>query len=371
MSTTETRPSDTSAADHDNPPVDLDALEAFVGHTVGLMAGAAASLGVWLGDELGLYRALAGNGPTASDQLAEATGCHPRLVREWLDGQAAAGLVTRQPDTDTYSLPDVHAAVLAHDESPVFLARAVNVLGAMFIGFPKVVDAFLGDGGLAWGEHSEHLFAGVEWYFRPGYRTLLPTEWLPALDGVTDTLTTGGSVADVGCGHGASIVAMAEAFPDAQFTGIDAHDGSIEVARERTADADIDDQVTLQVATATDYDGTYDLICFFDSLHDLGDPIGALQHARRHLADGGTVMLVEPMAMDDRDTNIAENPLAAFNYHASLALCVPNSLSQDVGAGLGSQAGEHKLREVLTAAGFTQVRRAAETPTNIILEARP
>lgn len=371
MSATETRPSDTTTTDGDHPPIDLEAVEQFVGHMVGLMTGAAASLGVWLGDELGLYRALAGNGETTADQLAATTGCQPRLVREWLDGQAAAGLVARHPDTDSYSLPDVHAAVLAHDESPAFLARSINLVGAMFIGFPKIVDAFLGDGGLPWGDHSHHLFAGTEWFFRPGYRAFLPTEWLPALDGVADTLAAGGSVADVGCGHGASIVAMADAFPAATFTGVDSHDGSIEVARDRVAEAGIDDRVDLQVATATSYDGTHDLICFFDSLHDLGDPVAALRHAREHLADGGTVMLVEPMALDDRDTNIAENPLAAMSYHASLALCVPNSLSQETGTGLGAQAGEARLREVLAEAGFTHVRRAAETPTNLILEARP
>ncbi len=359
---------DTNVGDH---PIDPDALEAFAGHMVGVMSGAATCLGVWLGDELGLYRALAGNGPTSHQQLAEVTGCHPRLVREWLDGQTAAGLLSRLAATDQYVLPDVHAVVLANDESPAFMARSMNSFGAMFIGFPKVVEAFLGDGGLLWGEHSHYLFAGTEWFFRPGYRAFLATEWLPALDGVVDALTAGGRVADVGCGHGASIVAMAQAFPHATFTGVDSHDGSVEVARARVVEAGVDGRVDLQVNTATGYDGTHDLICFFDCLHDMDDPVGALRHARHHLAEGGTVMLVEPMALDDRDTNIAENPLAALFYHASLALCVPNSLAGDTGTALGAQAGERTLRSILHDAGFTHVRQAASTPTNLILEARP
>ena len=372
VSTADVRPSDTTTATTaDDQPLDLEALEAFAGHLLGLMTGAVVSLGVWLGDELGLYRALAGNGPTTVGQLAEATGCHPQLVREWLDGQTAAGLVVRQPDTDTYALPAVHAAVLADDESPAFMARGMNSVGAMFIGFPSIVQAFLGDGGVPWGDHDHHLFTGTEWFFRPGYRAFLTTEWLPALEGVVDTLASGGRVADVGCGHGASVVAMAEAFPEAVVTGIDPHAESVEVARHRIREAGVEDRVDLRVATATDYGGTHDLICFFDSLHDMGDPVAALRHARDHLAEEGAVMLVEPMALDDRDENIAENPLAAMFYHASAVLCVPNSLSQDVGVGLGTQAGEARLREVLTEAGFRYVRRAAETPTNIILEARP
>ncbi len=251
------------------------------------------------------------------------------------------------------------------------MARGMNSIAAMFIGFPKVVDAFLGDGGLPWGDHSHHLFAGTEWFFRPGYRAFLATEWLPALDGVVDTLATGGRVADVGCDHGASVVAMAQAFPDATFTGIDSHTASIDVARDRAVEAGVADRVDLRVATATDYDGTYDLISFFDCLHDMGHPVAALRYAREHLAGDGRVMLVEPMALDDRDANIAENPLATMFYHASAVLCVPNWLSQDGGAGPGTQAGGQRLREVLTDAGFGHVRRAAETPTNIILEARP
>jgi len=362
---------DSRVAPAGDDPIDPDALEAFAGQMVGVMSGAAACFGVWLGDELGLYRALAGNGPTSAEQLAEVTGCHPRLVREWLDGQTAAGLLARHSDTDEYALPDVHAAVLAHEDSPAFMARSMNSFGAMFIGFPKIVEAFLGDGALPWGEHSHHLFAGTEWFFRPGYRTFLATEWLPALDGVVETLVAGGRVADVGCGHGASIVAMAQAFPEATFTGVDSHDGSVDVARARVVEAGVDARVDLRVDTATGYDGTHDLICFFDCLHDMGDPVAALRHAREHLAEGGTVMLVEPMALDDRDVNIAENPMAALFYHASLALCVPNSLAQETGTALGAQAGERTLRRVLGEAGFTRVRQAAATPTNIILEARP
>jgi len=349
--------------------IDEEKLEAFMGQVVGHMTGAAACLGIWLGDELGLYRAMAGAGPLAAAEVASRTGCHERLVREWLDGQVAAGLVERS--AQGYRLPPEQAMALADDTSPVFVARGMNAFGSLFIDVDKIEAAFRGDGKLPWGAHHECLFSGTEWFFRTGYRAHLPAEWLPALDGVVDALRAGGRVADVGCGHGASIVAMALAFPEASYTGIDSHEPSIRTARSRVAEAGIDGDVRFQVADAKSYDGTYDLICFFDCLHDMGDPVGAAMHARRHLTEDGTVLLVEPYALDDPEANATDNPMAALLLHASATICVPNSLSQEVGLGLGAQAGEAQLREVFEAAGFRRFRRVAETPMNLVLEARP
>ncbi len=346
-------------------------VEEFMGQLVSHMTGGAVCFGIWLGDELGLYRQMAEEDKLSADRLAALTDCHPRLIREWLDGQAAAGLVEYDAGADTYRLPAEHALALADDSSPVFVARAMNAFGSMFMDMEKVKAAFLGDGGLSWGDHHPCLFSGTEWFFRTGYRAHLAAEWIPALDGVTEHLRQGANVADVGCGHGASMVAMAEAFPASTFTGIDFHAPSIETARARMAEAGVAERTSFQVAKATDYEGTFDLICFFDCLHDMGDPVSAARHARAHLAEGGVVLLVEPNALDDHAQNIEENPMAALMYAASMAICVPNSLSQDVGLGLGAQAGEARLRHVFEEAGFTSFRRAAETPMNLILEARP
>jgi SAM-dependent methyltransferase len=349
--------------------VDEAKLEAFMGQIIGHMTGSAVCVGVWIGDELGFYRAMAGAGPLTAAAVAERTGCNERLVREWLDGQATVGMVERHDDA--YVLPPEQAMALADDTSPVFVARGMNALGSIYIDLDKITDAYRGDGALAWGDHHECLFAGTEWFFRTGYRAHLPAEWLPALDGVVDKLRRGGRVADVGCGHGASIVAMAQAFPTAEYTGIDSHAPSVATAAERVAEAGVDEAVRFQVADAQGYDGTYDLICFFDSLHDMGDPVGAARHAREHLDPDGTVLLVEPFALDGLDRNQHDNPMAALLYHASATICVPNSLSQDVGRGLGAQAGEARLRDVFTEAGYSRFRRVAETPMNLVLEARP
>ncbi|HEX4903247.1 MAG TPA: class I SAM-dependent methyltransferase [Acidimicrobiales bacterium] len=349
--------------------VDEAKLEEFMGRMVGYMTGGAVCFGVWLGDELGLYRAMAGAGPLAPADVAARAGCNERLVREWLDGQVAAGLVERRDDR--YALPAEQAMALADDTSPVFVARGMNTFGSMFIDIDKIEDAYRSDGALPWADHHDCLFSGTEWFFRTGYRAHLPNEWIPALDGVVEKLQAGARVADVGCGHGASIVAMAEAFPQAHFTGIDLHEPSIATAGDRVAEAGVRDRVDFQVASAKGYDGVYDLICFFDCLHDMGDPVGAATYARHHLADDGTVLLVEPFALDARDENAHDNPMAALLLHASATICVPNSLSQEVGAALGAQAGEARLRDVFERAGYTRFRRVAETPMNLILEARP
>jgi 2-polyprenyl-3-methyl-5-hydroxy-6-metoxy-1,4-benzoquinol methylase len=351
--------------------VDEARLEEFMGRMVGHMTGATTCYAIWLGDELGLYRVLAHGGPRSAEEVAVEAGCNPRLVREWLDGQAAAGLVQYDPEADRYSLSPEGAMALADDDSPVFTARAMNALGSMFLDVEKVKAAFTGDGALAWGDHHPCLFKGTEWFFRTGYRAYLPGEWIPALDGVEGKLAAGARVADIGCGHGASVIVMAEAYPNARFWGYDYHGPSIETANERAGEAGVGDRTTFEVAGAKEYPGTYDLICYFDCLHDMGDPVGVATYAREHLEADGTVLLVEPFALDGRTENVQNNPMAALMYAASTAVCTPNSLSQEVGLGLGAQAGEEQLRAVFEEAGFSRFRRAAQTPLNLILEARP
>jgi len=349
--------------------IDESKLEAFMGQMGANMTGAALCFGVWLGDELGLYRALAAGDAQTADELALVTGCNPRLVREWLDGQAAGGLVDYDAATDRYSLSPEATMALADEDSPAFVARAMNAFGSIFMDMEKIADAFRGDGALAWGDHHPCLFSGTEWFFRTGYRAELPS-WIGELEGVAAVLEAGGSIADVGCGHGASSVVLAEAFPSARITGFDFHAPSIETSKQRAAEAGVSDRTTFEVADATSYAGTFDLICFFDCLHDMGDPVGIAAYAREHLNPGGTVLLVEPFALDDRVENLTGNPMAALLYTASSAICTPNSLSQDVKRGLGAQAGEPQLRQVFEEAGYTHFRRAAETPMNLILEAR-
>ena len=349
--------------------IDQGELERFMGQMVGHMTGGALCYAVWLGDELGLYRDLAEVGPTTADDLAAAAGCHPRLVREWLDGQVAGGLIGWDEASDRYELSPEATMALADDGSPAFVARAMNAFGSMFIDMPKVAAAFRGDGALSWGDHHPCLFAGTEWFFRTGYRAELPN-WIAALDGVADKLAAGASIADVGCGHGASVVVLAEHYPQAALTGFDFHGASIETARQRAAEAGVSERTSFEVADAKGYGGTFDLICFFDCLHDMGDPVGIARYALDHLADDGTVLLVEPYAIDGKAANLAGNPMAALLYTASSAICTPNSLSQDVGLGLGAQAGEARLREVFEQAGYTRFRRASETPLNLILEAK-
>ena len=349
--------------------VDEVKLEELMGQLVGHMTGSALCFGIWLGDELGLYRTLSELGATSADDLAAKSGCNPRLVREWLDSQAAGGLLDWDQASDRYELGPEATLALADDESPAFVARAMNALASLFIDMPKVAGAFRGNGALSWGAHHPCLFSGTEWFFRTGYRAELPT-WIDALDNVAGKLHAGASIADVGCGHGASVVVLAKAFPEAHITGFDFHGPSIAIAEERAVEAGVAAQTNFEVADAKGYDGTFDLICFFDCLHDMGDPVGIARHALDHLAEDGTVLLVEPFALDDRAANLTGNPMAALLYTASSGICTPNSLSQEVGLGLGAQAGEARLRDVFEQAGFTRFRRAAETPLNLILEAK-
>jgi 2-polyprenyl-3-methyl-5-hydroxy-6-metoxy-1,4-benzoquinol methylase len=335
------------------------------------MTGAALCFSIWLGDELGLYLALQDAGSLKPEELADKTGCNPRLVREWLDGQAAGGLIACDPQGDTYELTAEAAMALADDSSPVFVARGMNAFASMFLDKDKITAAFKGDGGLGWAQHHPCLFKGTEWFFRTGYRAYLPTEWLPALDGVDAKLRVGAKVADVGCGHGASVVVMAQAYPDSRIWGFDFHAPSIDTAKARAAEAGVAERVSFELADAKGYQGLFDLICFFDCLHDMGDPVGIARYAREHLQPDGTVLLVEPFALDAKADNLTDNPMAALLYTASSVVCTPNSLSQEVALGLGAQAGEARLRQVFEEAGFSRFRRAAETPLNLVLEARP
>jgi SAM-dependent methyltransferase len=260
---------------------------------------------------------------------------------------------------------------LADDRSPVFTARGMNSFGAMFMDIEKLKAAFRGDGALPWGEHHPSLFKGTEWLCRTGYRSHLATDWIPSLEGVDDKLTAGATVADIGCGHGASVIAMAESYPNSEFWGFDFHAPSVEVARQRAVEAGVADRTHFETAGAKEYEGTFDLVCFFDCLHDMGDPVGVAAHAREQLTRDGTVLLVEPFALDGREANHKDNPLAVLMYTASLAVCTPNSLSQEVGLALGAQAGEDRLRVVFEEAGFSRFRRATATTMNLVLEARP
>jgi SAM-dependent methyltransferase len=350
--------------------VDEAKLEQLMGQVVGHLTGTAMCFGIWVGDELGLYQAMSGVGPLSADEVAARSACHPRLVREWLDGQAAGGLIDYDSTTDRYELSPEAGAALADEDSPAFVARGMNAFGAMFMDIDKITGAFRGDGALSWADHHPRLFSGTEWFFRTGYRAELPG-WIAALHGVADKLRAGGTVADVGCGHGASVVVVAQAYPSARVTGLDYHGPSIETARRRAEEGGVTASTSFAVADATSYEGSFDLICFFDCLHDMGDPVGIARHAHAHLEPDGTVLLVEPFALADRVVNIRDNPMAPLLYTASSVICTPNSLSQDVGLSLGAQAGETRLREVLEAAGFSRFRRVAETALNLVIEARP
>ncbi|MES2717700.1 MAG: methyltransferase domain-containing protein [Pseudomonadota bacterium] len=342
-------------------------LNEFMGKLVVDMGGAAIMANVILGEELGLYRAMADGQPLTPEQLAARTHCNARLVREWLNGQAASGYV--EHDQGRFRLPEEQAMALAQEDSPVYVAGGASVLASMYLDKDKVASAMRGDGGLSWADHHPCLFAGTERFFRPGYRAHLVAEWLPALEGVVPRLEQGGKVADVGCGHGASTLIMAQAFPKSSFHGFDFHERSITQARQRADEAGVGERVVFSQATARNFPGgDFDLVCFFDCLHDMGDPVGAAQRAHEALKPGGTVLLVEPFANDDLDQNL--NPVGRLYYAASTCICTPNSLSQEVGLGLGAQAGERRLRQVFAQAGFSHFRRATETPFNLVLEAR-
>ncbi len=348
--------------------VDGDKLMQFVFQAVGEVGATLNAALVVMGDKLGYYKTMAGAGGLTPAELADRTGTHERYVREWLNAQAAGGFVTYDPSTGLYTLPPEQTVALTDENSPAFLPGFFQIALGTVQDTDRMIDAARSGAGIGWHEHDTDVHDGCERFFRPSYHANLVDSWLPALDGVVDKLTNGAKVADIGCGHGASTVLMAQAFPRSTFVGSDYHQESIATAQQRAADAGVD--ATFEVAGSTSYAGeNYDLVTTFDALHDMGDPVGAARRVRESLAPDGTWMVVEPMAGDKVEDNL--NPVGRAYYGFSTLLCTPASLSQEVGLGLGTQAGPARIRDVTTAAGFTRFRVAAQTPFNLVYEVRP
>jgi len=349
--------------------VDQKKLEDFVHKAIADIGSALTASLVVIGDKLGLYRALVEGGPQNSQELAQRTETNERCVREWLAAQAAAGYLGYDAATRRYFLSPEQAVALTDEESPACVLGGFQGMTAAMRAAPKVTEAFRTGKGLGWHEHDPDLFAGTERFFRPGYNAHLISEWIPALENAQEKLESGAQVADVGCGYGATTVIMAKAFPRSTFVGFDYHAPSIEQARKRAEAAGVADRVRFEVASAKSFPGTYDFVTFFDCLHDMGDPAGAARHVRESLASDGTWLLVEPFAHDDVENNL--NPVGQVFYSVSTLVCTQASLAQEVGTALGAQAGEARLRAVIMEAGFTHFRRAAQTPFNLVFEARP
>ena len=352
------------------PTIDEAKLEAFMGQFVQDMGAAATAPLVVIGDKLGLYKAMADGEPVSPAELAERTDCRERYLREWLCQQAASGYVEYDAGDGRFRLPPEQALALAHDDSPAFIPGAFQLVAAIVKDEPHITERFRSGEGFGWHEHDHDLFEGTERFFRPGYLANLTESWLPSLEGVVEKLEAGARVADIGCGHGASTILMAQAYPASTFVGTDYHEASVEAARRAAERAGVADRVTFEVSSAKELaGGPYDLVCVFDALHDMGDPVGAARRVRSQLAADGTWMVVEPFAGDAIEDNL--NPVGRVFYAGSTMLCTPASLSQEVGLALGAQAGEQRLAEVLNDGGFSRVRRAAETPFNLVLEVRP
>jgi SAM-dependent methyltransferase len=344
-------------------------LDQLVGRLLGDLSAGYGGVLVSVGHRLGLFKAMAGAGPLTSQELAKRSGCAERYIREWLNAQAAGGYVEYHPKSAAYELTAEQAYCLADDTSPVFMPNGWNIVSSMWADEPKTLAAFESGRGVAWGEHDERLFCGVAAFFRNSYAASLVSEWLPALDGVVEKLKWGASVADVGCGHGYSTVMMAKAFPSSRFWGFDVHEGSIIEARRLAKEAGVADRVTFEVATADGYPArNYDLICFFDSLHDMGWPVDAVKYAATAIGEDGTLMLIEPFASDRVEDNL--NPVGRLYYSASTTMCCAHAISEKGTHVLGAQAGPRQLGDVLRSAGFRKVRNAAETPFNFVIEAR-
>jgi len=349
--------------------LDMDKLNAFIGRFVGDLGAAVHTGMVVIGERLGLYKALAG-GPMSSAELAAKTNTDERYLREWLASQAAGGYITYDEKRDQFSLNEEQAFALANEDSPAYLPGAFELALGSLAAVPRIADSFRTGAGMGWHEHADGVFHGCEKFFRPGYAANLVSSWIPSLQDVKEKLEAGARVADVGCGKGASTLLMAQAFPKSRFFGFDYHDKSIESARESAKRNGVADRVTFDVSKAKDYPGAdYDFVAVFDCLHDMGDPIGAAAHVRRSLGKDGTWMIVEPFANDQLKDNL--NPVGRVYYSFSTLLCTPCSRSQEVGLCLGAQAGETRIRDVVTSAGFSRFRRATETPFNIVYEARP
>lgn len=349
--------------------IDQTQLEAFLGRAIGDLSAGYGGVMVSLGAKLGLYKAMAGAGPVSARELGHRAGCAERYVREWLNSQAAGGYVQYHAISDTYELSPEQAMALADEESPFYIPHAWEVPASMWFDEPKAIEAFQTGNGIAWGDHNGRLFCGVAAFYRNSYRGSLVQQWLPALDGVVAQLEKGITVADVGCGHGHSTLLMAEAFPESKFVGFDAHPESVELARRHAAEAGLEVRVSFEIAKAADFPGEgYGLICFFDSLHDMGDPLSAARHAATKLAPDGAVMLIEPFANDKTEENLSV--VARMYYAASTTVCCAHAISEGGHLVLGAQAGEARLADVFRKAGLPRCRRAAETPFNLVLEFR-
>jgi SAM-dependent methyltransferase len=350
--------------------IDEGRLERFLGQAVTDMGAALNGALVLIGGELGLWRSLAGAGPLSTGEIAERSGVAERYVREWCSAQAASGYLEYDADDETFMLPPEQAMAFADEDSPVYLLGGYHVISSVFKDRPEIAERIRTGRGFGWHEHDHELFVGTEQFFRPGYKAHLVAEWIPALETMEDKLRAGAKVADLGSGHGISTILMAQAYPRSEFHGFDYHDASIERARQIAEAEGVSANTTFEVASAKDFPGDgYDLVCFFDCLHDMGDPVGAMRHVREALDADGVVMLVEPFAGDTLSANL--NPVGRIFYAASTVICTPSSLDQEVGLALGAQAGEERLWNVVSEAGFTRFRRATETPFNLILEARP
>jgi len=349
--------------------INEEKLQQFIGKMVGELGAALNAALILIGEKLGLYKAMAGAGPMTSAELARKTNTDERYVREWLSAQAAGGFVTYDASNKTFTLPDEQAFALAMEDSPAYMPGAFHIVSAIMKDEPKLTEAFRSGDGVGWDEHDAALFLGTERFFRPNYAANLVKSWIPALDGVEGKLKEGVRVADIGCGHGASTILMAQAYPNSHFVGFDYHGPSIGYARRSAAKSNVKN-ASFEVATAKDFHGAkYDFVTFFDCLHDMGDPVGAAQHVLEMLNPGGSWMIVEPFAHDSLENNL--NPVGRVFYAASTTICTPASRAQEVGLCLGAQAGEQRMKKVVTDAGFKGFRRATETPFNLVYEAKP
>jgi SAM-dependent methyltransferase len=349
--------------------IDETKLEALIGQFVTDFGAAMHAATVVIGDKLGLYKALAEHGPVTGADLAERTGYDTRLVEEWLNAQFVSGYAEYDPSTGTFRLNDEQAAVLADESTPAFLAGAMTIAAAIYKDEERIRDAFVSGKGLGWHEHSHDLFHGTERLFKPGYLGNLVSAWIPALHGVDAKLRAGATVADIGCGHGSSTILLAQEYPNSTIVGFDYHKGSIDTARKRAAEAGVADRVRFEVGSAQDFPGTgYDLVCIFDALHDMGDPVGGAVHIREALADDGTWLLVEPMAVGGLENNV--NPVSRIFYAGAVGICTPAAEAQAGGYALGNQVSDERWGELLGEAGFAGFRRATETPFNRVFEVR-